>query len=224
MLSLTGSSVGSTRSAPIEDGGVSMRIVNVLRLVSLAAFLYAGQAGCASDLTGGPGESDFSEDEDLSVEQIAGVLVAVNGAEIEQARIAERRASSPAVRAFAEHMIADHTASNGRVARLVSARGTLSLPSTTSRTLSLQAELEGEVLRRVPEAIFDVSYVEQQIAAHERALSTIDEQLASAAEDQSVQELVAGERAMIAGHLAHAQSLRQDMITRRIRESVILQR
>lgn len=195
-----------------------MRMFNVYRLVSLSALLCLGQTGCTAEstaMTDDEGEEAVEEASQaawyLSVEQIAGVLIAVDDAEIFQGQIAVRRALDPAVQAFGAAMIADHTQARLRVAALLSSLGTAPLPGLHSLSVVLRGRHDAALLRRLPGRLFDLAYMEAQIVTHERVLFMLDNQLIPAADGHPILALLTEARAMVAEHLVLAASIRQSL-------------
>jgi putative membrane protein len=89
-----------------------------------------------------------------------------NTYEIEAAKIAEKRSKTPAVQTFAKRMVKDHTALGNEMAPLIQKAG--QTPPT-----DLSERLKGMLdnLRTAPAESFDKTYVDQQVASHEEALT-----------------------------------------------------
>ena len=83
--------------------------------------------------------------------------------EVEAGRIAASRAQDPAVRGFAEKMVADHTAAN---AELMRTAGTLQMPKQLDQP---HADLIAALQSATND--FDRLYMQQQIEAHREAVS-----------------------------------------------------
>lgn len=86
--------------------------------------------------------------------------------EIEAAGIAEQRARDAGVKAFARDMAADHTKLSNEMKPLITAAG--QTPPT-----GLDQRRKGFIdnLRAAPAADFDKTYMDQQVSAHEEALT-----------------------------------------------------
>lgn len=92
--------------------------------------------------------------------------------EIEAARIALRRTKSPDLMLLAKTMMTDHTASthNLRAAlEMQETRGVMGPPSE----LDARHKTLIEHLEAAPDDMFDSTYIDQQVLAHEEALSLL---------------------------------------------------
>jgi putative membrane protein len=90
--------------------------------------------------------------------------------EVEAAQIVAKRATSPAVRAFAETMAKDH-AEAARKLKLAVAQSHEAVPIPTDLPDHLQSMLD--LLARGRPQDFDKTYIEQQVQAHEEALTLV---------------------------------------------------
>jgi predicted outer membrane protein len=195
-----------------------MRVFQWHRLAWLAAMLCVVPVGCVR------GNIDVAEDEEetareaegevwaLSVEAIAGILIAVNDGEILQAEIALERAAIPQVRAHAEQMIAEHTLANEALLTLLADLGTAPVESAIRRQITARGTYEAAVLRRRPQAYFDPAYMNLQIAAHRRALFLIDSRLIPAAAGNLILPLLLQARDLVAAHLIEAIQIRRSLV------------
>jgi putative membrane protein len=95
-------------------------------------------------------------------------LVQGNAFEIQAAKIAEQRARSPDVKAFAHMMVIDHTAL-GNEAKPVIAKSGKTVPA------GLDQRRQGllDNLKAAGAGDFDKTYIDQQVAAHQEALSLL---------------------------------------------------
>jgi putative membrane protein len=86
--------------------------------------------------------------------------------EIEAAKIAQTRSKNPDIKAFAKQMITDHTALMNSMKPLAQAAG-----QTPADKLDQRRQGFIDNLKSASDADFDKTYVDQQVAAHEEALS-----------------------------------------------------
>lgn len=86
--------------------------------------------------------------------------------EIQAAQLAETRSKNPDIKAFAKMMVKDHTATSKALAPLATAAGQAPAAKLDDRR---QGFLDN--LTKASDADFDKTYVNQQVAAHEEALS-----------------------------------------------------
>jgi putative membrane protein len=90
--------------------------------------------------------------------------------EIQAAKLAEQRSINPAVKKFAAKMIHDHTASTEKLKALLAKGGINATPPT-----DLDERRKGllENLAKTSPADFDKMYIDQQVDAHEEALTLL---------------------------------------------------
>ena len=88
--------------------------------------------------------------------------------ERETSQLALTTAKSPAVKAFARQMIADHTATSAEVKKIV---GNASLGITPPAQLDSRRQGLVDNLRKATGGDFDRMYIQQQVAAHREALA-----------------------------------------------------
>jgi putative membrane protein len=89
--------------------------------------------------------------------------------EIQAAQIAEKRSKSADIKAFAKMMVTDHTATSKAMAPLAKAAG-----QTPADKLDNRRQGFIDNLNKASDADFDKTYVDQQVAAHEEALSLMN--------------------------------------------------
>jgi putative membrane protein len=137
----------------------------------------------------------------LTDAQAMTVLVTANQGEIMEAQIALTRATNPAVKAFAQTMITDHTAALQREMALASQLGlSTTASSSTSTMLQQQAAAESQQLQSVSTSSFDLTYMCMQIRDHAEVLQIIDTQLARSNLSAQVRDEVALVRASVQMH------------------------
>jgi putative membrane protein len=171
-------------------------IVTVLALTLVAA---CQQASSAIDRTVGPGASTST----LTPADAEFVLRAADSsnAEIALGELAQENAGSPAVKAFAREMVAEHTRLNEELTAIATREG-LSPPSTpTAPAAAVAAALDTRT-----GAAFDRAYLTQQIAAHDLTLALF-RHAAENAEDASVQSFARAHADEIEEHMEEAERL-----------------
>lgn len=134
------------------------------------------------------------------------VYVAKAGAadlyEIESSRMAVRRARRPEVREFAQMLIAEHNRTTAQVMAAARADGIRPAPAMlepSQRTMIRQ-------LSRVAAGGFDRAYMNQQVVAHQQAL-TLHRNYARRGVGNDLRRVAAGAVPVIEGHLAQARRL-----------------
>jgi putative membrane protein len=128
--------------------------------------------------------------------------------EIQAAKIAEQKATSPAVKKFAARMARDHTASTGKL-KAILAGGTVSATTPTK----LDERRKGLInnLNSAAPADFDKTYVDQQIAAHQEAVILL-QGYAQKGDNAVLRAFATGVLPTVRAHLAIAKSVK-DAIT-----------
>ena len=141
----------------------------------------------------------------LSEAQVLGVLASANQGEINEGNLAPGRASSPAVLAFAARMVTEHTAALNRVTALASSTGLTPVASPTSQALDAISASTVQALTPLSGSVFDVAYIQSQVAAHNTVLNNIDRQLLPSATTEALRSELTTTRAAVAEHLQDAQ-------------------
>jgi putative membrane protein len=144
----------------------------------------------------------------LSDPEIAHVAVTANAIDVDIARLAQERTTTPEVLAFARTMITDHTAVNERAAALAQRLGVTPVDNPTSRSLQDGADAARQQLSGLEGAAFDQAYLEREVAYHQAVLDALDETLIPQASNEELRGLLQEVRPAIAAHLGHAQALR----------------
>jgi putative membrane protein len=146
--------------------------------------------------------------EPLQDPQIAAVTQAAHQAEVEQAKIAQKKAKHARVKKFAAKMIKDHGAAQKKQDKLVKK---LSLtvgdsPALAELTSSNQSALEKlETTNAGPD--FDMAYMNAQVEAHQKVLDMIDKQLLPNAQNEELKTLLTEIRPVIEAHLTEAREI-----------------
>jgi putative membrane protein len=123
--------------------------------------------------------------------------------EIESSKLAQQKAGSPAIKAFAQQMIADHTATTAKLkATLKSAKLDITPPT------ALDARRQGMIdnLEAASAGDFDKAYLDQQTNAHREAI-TLHSGYAEDGENAALKKLAASTTPIIRHHLDMVQKL-----------------
>ena len=98
-------------------------------------------------------------------------------AEIESSKVALEKSSAADVKAFAQHMIDDHTRANQDLMGLAK-KLEIDLPDVATLTAQANTEAKKMALDVRPE-LFDKTYADKQVKAHEKALLLFKEKAAA---------------------------------------------
>ena len=139
--------------------------------------------------------------------EVVSVMRTANSGEVMTSQPAVQRASSAAVRQFAQRMITEHTELNERLSRLPIGPE----PSNVANQLETTARQTVEVLQQLDGHAFDVTYMDSQIELHEYTLQALDDYLIPSAADPALRTELESARAIIADHLTQARQVRQSL-------------
>jgi putative membrane protein len=138
---------------------------------------------------------------------VAGLVRVANQGEVDQGQLATTKASSSAVRDFAQMMVTDHTAALGRVDSMAADRNLTLAENAVAAELRTASETTVRNLGTYSGAAFDRTYMRQQIDIHNWVLDTIDRVLLVAARDRALREELQTMRASVAAHLQRANEI-----------------
>lgn len=147
----------------------------------------------------------------LSEDQIARIADLINTAEVDQGKLAQTKAKSARVKAFAAKMIKHHGQAKTEQAKLAKQLNITSAESADAAALKSDGEQTLSTLKTTPAADFDMAYIDSQVTGHEKALATIDEQLLPSAKSEGVVSALKLGREAVAAHLAEAKELRAEL-------------
>lgn len=144
------------------------------------------------------------ESQGLSDAQISGVLSTANSNELQQARIALRRAHRKDVRDYARMLIAHHEKASNDANALTARIGLVpEISSETSDLRSSNSELV-VLLNDAKRSDFDHEFIGSQIGNHEELLAIIDARLIPGARNGELRELLQALRPVFQSHLERA--------------------
>lgn len=138
---------------------------------------------------------------------IAGVLSAANQGEIDAGRLASTKATSTAVRDFANMMVTDHTNALS-TARDVFSRSHL-VPDMQNQTVMQLQDLSrrtNDTLQQYSGGGFDRTYMQSQVDMHQWLLNQIDSTLLPSSRGE-LRTLLTQQRAAVAMHLERARAI-----------------
>lgn len=121
--------------------------------------------------------------------------------EIKAAQIAEQKSTSPAVKAFAKMMIVDHTALANQMAPLIIKAG-----KTAPTDLDQRRKGFLDNLNAASPQDFDKTYIDQQVAAHDEAL-TLMKGYAEHGDDPGLKAAAAKTAPKVQAHLDKAKAI-----------------
>jgi putative membrane protein len=143
----------------------------------------------------------------LNDPQIAAIAVAANQVDIDAGKVARRKTKNPQVKKFANDMIRDHGSANKQASALVKKLGVTPEENETSRALTQGGKDNLANLKSMSGKEFDRAYAEHEVAYHQQVQDALDQKLIPNARNAELKSLLQSVRAVIAQHLAHANSL-----------------
>lgn len=133
--------------------------------------------------------------------QFASIASVSSMFEIESSKLAQEKASSDEVKAFAEQMIADHTKAGEDMTRAATEEGVA--PATE---LDQQHQEIMDNLSSLSGEEFDMAYIQAQVQAHDEAVALFDG-YSSNGQDGALKQFAAATLPALEEHQAHAHEL-----------------
>ncbi len=143
--------------------------------------------------------------------QIAAIVVTANQVDIDAGKLAESKALSKEVAAFAERMVVDHEGVNKAASKLVTRLQVTPEPNATSQSLQQGGDDNLAKLQQLSGHAFDRAYVEHEVAYHEAVLDAVDKTLIPAAQNAELKALLVEVRPAFVAHLEHARQLQANL-------------
>lgn len=160
-------------------------------------------------------QSALVRDARLNDAKISAVVLAANNTDISYARLVPTRASRTDVKEFAQRMLTDHIGVNALLTELLKKLDVT--PEDTPMSLDLRDESaeRRDLMRELNGYPFDSTYIENEVSYHRKFLYAIDNTLQPKARNDQLQMLLTNIRPAVAAHLAHAEQVRANVLTKR---------
>jgi len=142
--------------------------------------------------------------------QIAFIVVTANTIDIDAGKLAETKASSPDVKAFAKRMVTDHTGVNKSATELVTRLKVTPEDNPTSQALKAGGDKNLANLKSLNGAAFDKAYIDHEVTYHEQVLDALDKTLIPSAKNEELKALLVKVRPAFVAHLEHAKMIKAD--------------
>ncbi|MFM6928921.1 MAG: DUF4142 domain-containing protein [Bdellovibrio sp.] len=143
----------------------------------------------------------------LNDSEIAEILRTANQAELDVAKMATTRASSPDVKDFAKDMIADHQANQNDEAKITKAGKIFPQPNDTATELKKGVQDQMMQLGKQSGFAFDKAYIDNQVAMHRQLLSDLNQKLIPAASNPEFKAFLNSTKDHVEKHLSKAQEI-----------------
>jgi len=135
--------------------------------------------------------------------EILAVLNAANTGEVAEGQQAKSKATSAAVKDFAQQMVTDHTAALQKDQTTATSIQVTPAPNAASRAITRQGQDVMAALSDLSGQAFDIGYMKSQVAAHRTVLKLIDAAI-DQADAADLKTLLTETRATVSMHLEHA--------------------
>lgn len=143
--------------------------------------------------------------------QIAAIVVAANQVDIDAGKLAERKAHTADVKAFAERMVTDHTGVNQAAVGLAEKLHLTPESNPTSESLKQGGEQNLATLRNLSGKAFDKAYIDHEVAYHQSVLDAMDKVLIPSAQNLQLKALLVKVRPAFVDHLNHAKMIQASL-------------
>ena len=139
--------------------------------------------------------------------QIAHIAYTAGAIDAEAGRLALAKSQDQAVRSFAETMVRDHEAVNGKALALARKLGVTPEQNGTSQALSAQAADARARLAVLDGSLFDRAYVANEVAFHRTVNDALRSTLIPAADNAELKGLLETGLTLFGEHQKHAEHL-----------------
>jgi putative membrane protein len=144
----------------------------------------------------------------LSDPNIAAIAHASNMDEIQTSQAVLQRSQNAQVRQFAQQMVTEHTAADGRMTQMLQAKGMTMQPEATATRLMQATQQTVASLNSRSGMDLDRTYMAHQVQAHQWTLTSLDRTLIPGARDPEMKAFLANTvRPAVAMHLQMAQRM-----------------
>ena len=151
----------------------------------------------------------------VSDPNIAAMVLASNNTDISYARLVPSRAQRDDVKKFAERMLTDHTGVNTLVTNLLTKLDIAPQDNALSLDMRDESADKRDLMRELSGFTFDSTYMENEVAYHQKFLASIDNVMLPAARNADLRALLTAVRPAVAAHLAHAEQVRADVLAKK---------
>lgn len=151
--------------------------------------------------------------ETLSDAQIAKITETVDTGEVEQARLAQKKAKNQKVKKYAQHMISTHTQSKNKNARVLKKAQLEPEDSATAQNLDQRTTETMTRLEMADQTDFDRRYIDAQVEQHQTVVNLLDQKLIPSAQNPELKKRLEEARAMVEEHLKQAREIQQALVT-----------
>jgi putative membrane protein len=139
--------------------------------------------------------------------QIAHIAYTAGNIDIAAAKQALAKSKNQAVRDFAQEMVRDHEAVNGKALALVKKLHVTPAANPTSAALTTQADKKKAELAKLSGAAFDKAYAANEVAYHQTVNGALADTLIPSAQNGELKSLLETGLTLFKEHQTHAEHL-----------------
>ena len=154
-----------------------------------------------------------SHAQNINDAQIASIVVTANQVDVDAGKLAQKGATNPEVKKFAERMIADHQGVNKAAVDLVTKLKVTPEDNDTSKAIKAGGDKNLANLKTLKGAAFDKAYVDHEVAYHAQVLDALDKTLIPGAQNAELEALLVKVRPAFVAHLEHAKHIQSSLRT-----------
>jgi len=172
--------------------------------MKIASILLSGMLACAAQAAMAQGAAPNDA-------QIASIVVTANQVDIDAGKLAESKAASKDVKAFAKRMVVDHTGVNQSAVALVEKLKVTPEDNPTSQSLKTGGDTNIQSLKALKGAKFDHAYIDHEVAYHEAVIDVMDKTLIP---NDELKALLVKVRPAFVAHLDHAKHIQSELASK----------
>jgi len=143
--------------------------------------------------------------------QIAHIVVTANAIDSTAGALAKTKASSKAVKDFAQTMVKDHMGVNKQAVALATKLNVTPEANDVSKQLMAGADENVANLKGLSGAAFDKAYIDHEVAYHQAVLDALDKTLIPNAQNAELKDLLVKVRPAFVAHLDRAKSIQASL-------------
>lgn len=147
----------------------------------------------------------------LTDPQIAAIVIAADDVDIQGGQQAQSKATDQKVKDFAQRMITDHTAVNKQVHDLLTKLSATPASNPTSESLTQQGQEAATRLGALSGAAYDKAYIDNEVMYHQQVINTATTQLAPAAQNAELKDLLQKTLPVLQQHLDMAKQIQASL-------------
>jgi putative membrane protein len=147
----------------------------------------------------------------LTDPQIAAIVIAADDVDIQGGQQALKMASNQKVKDFAQRMVTDHSAVNKQVHDLMTKLNATPAPNPSSESMMQQGQEAATRLGALSGAAYDKAYIDNEVTMHEQVINTAQTQLAPAAQNPDLKDLLQKTMPVLQQHLDMAKQIQASL-------------